>query len=591
MLRAALVAWTYFAFLIEPSAAASMCENLTGFSLPQTKITLARLYGAGEIVSGITKAPVGLCRIAGTSKPSSDSDIKFEVWIPTNGQWNGKYEQIGNGGFAGTIWMSYIADAVSRGYAAAATDDGTSGPPLGAATFIGHPDVLRDFGYRALKVTTDNSKAVIRRFTGRDPDYSYFSGCSDGGREALMEAQRYPNDFDGIIVGSPANDLVGLGASFLWNMKALFAGPRTNGVPDAYIPANKITLLSKLAIAKCVGKDGGVSTDAFLNDPTICHFDAAAARCAVGQDPAACVTPAQVGAVEKLYSGPHSSAGELLFPGYEPGTGSSAMDWPEWLVGTSSASPGNEYAMTTAFWCNAVLGKATCPFLDLNGEFETATHAIAPMASSTNPDLTQFRGHGGKLIQYAGWADSAIAPENGLNYYRKVTSVMGDVHDFYRVFMAPGMAHCYGGPGPNSFGNGRSDGPVIDAKHDLLKALELWVERGVAPDKIVATKYLNDNPANGIAFQRPLCPYPKISRYNRRGVASKPSSFDCVASEFHQDPRNVGAQVAYGAGRNSEAKSDPSYPGPGVYIRHRRALHNCSLRGDLVAIIARETRS
>jgi len=422
-----LATLTSFAVQIEPSAAASTCANLTGFSLPQTKVTLARSYRAGETVSGVTKAPVGLCRVAGTSKPSSDSNINFEVWIPTNGRWNGKYEQLGNGGFAGTIWVSYIADAVSRGYAAAATDDGTSGPPPGAATFIGHPDVLKDYGYRAIKVTTDNSKAIIKRFTGKTPSYSYFSGCSDGGREALMEAQRYPNDFDGIIVGSPANDLVGLGASFLWNMQALLAGPQTDGVPDAYIPASKITLLSALAISQCVGKDGGVSTEAFLNDPIICHFDAAVAQCTAGQDPDTCVTPAQVEAVNKLYSGPHDSSGELVFPGYEPGTGSHAMDWPEWLVGTTSTSPGSQYAMTAAFWCNAVLGKLTCPFLDLTGEFESATQSIALMANSTNPDLTRFRDHGGKLIQYAGWADTAIAPENGLNYYRKVTSVMGDV--------------------------------------------------------------------------------------------------------------------------------------------------------------------
>jgi hypothetical protein len=530
---------------IEPSAAASMCADLTGLSLPQTEITLARSYRAGEMVSGVTKAPVGLCRVAGTSKPSGDSNIKFEVWIPTNGHWNGRYEQIGNGGFAGTIWVSYIADAVSRGYAAAATDDGTSGPPPGAATFIGHPDVLKDFGYRALKITTDNSKAIINRFTGKNPSYSYFSGCSDGGREALMEAQRYPNDFDGIIVGSPANDLVGLGASFLWNMQALLAGPQTHGVPDAYVPTDKITLLSKLVISKCVGKDGGVSTDAFLNDPTICRFNPAIAQCATGQDPDTCVTPAQVEAVEKLYRGPHNSKGELLFPGYEPGTGSNATDWPQWLVGTSSTSPGSQYAMTTAFWCNAVLGKSTCPFLDFNNEFEAATQTVALTANSTNPDLTQFRRRGGKLIQYAGWADAAIAPENGLNYYRKVASVMGDVHDFYRVFMAPGMAHCYGGPGPNSFGNGSSDGPVIDAKHDLLKSLEMWVERGVAPDNIIATKYINDDPAKGVAIQRPLCPYPQISRYHGRGPTSDQSSFECVAAEDHDDPRNRGLQNAY----------------------------------------------
>jgi tannase/feruloyl esterase len=237
--------------------------------------------------------------------------------------------------------------------------------------------------------------------------------------------------------------------------------------------------------------------------------------------------------------------GELLFPGYEPGTGSNATDWPEWLVGTSSTAPGSQYAMTAAFWCNAVLGKPTCPFLKFSGDFATAAQPIALVANSTNPDLAQFRDHGGKLIQYAGWADTAIAPENGLNYYRKVTSVMGDVHDFYRVFMAPGMAHCYGGPGPNSFGNGDNHGPVIDAKHDLLKALELWVERGVAPDKIIATKYVSDNPAKGIASQRPLCPYPQISTYNGRGRASDQSSFECIADEVHDDPRNSGLQKAY----------------------------------------------
>ena len=186
-----------------------------------------------------------------------------------------------------------------------------------------------------------------------------------------------------------------------------------------------------------------------------------------------------------------------------------------------------------------------CPFLGLNGEFETATQSLALVVNSTNPDLTQFKDHGGKLIQYAGWADTAIAPENGLNYYGKVTSVMGDVHGFYRVFMAPGMAHCYGGPGPNSFGNGNNDGPVIDSKHDLLKALEIWVEHGVAPYKIIATKYLNDNPAKGVAFQRPLCPYPQIARYNGYGQIADPSSFSCRATDIRPDPRNVGVQNAY----------------------------------------------
>jgi feruloyl esterase len=528
------------------SSAATTCEGLTGLSLPDTKITIAQSYIVGQLVTGISSAPAGLCRVAGTVKPSSDSNIQFEVWIPTDGSWNGKYEQIGNGGFAGTIWMSYIANAVSRGYAAAATDDGTSGPPSGAATFLGHPDIQMDYGYRAIKATTDNAKAIIRELTGSIPRYSYFSGCSDGGREALMEAQRYPNDFDGVIVGSPANDLVGLlGASFLWNMKALLSGPQTLGIPDAYIPAGKLALLSKAALSQCVGTDGGAFTDAYLNDPRACPFNAEAVRCRSGQDPLTCLTPAQVAAANKIYRGPHDSSGALLFPGYEPGSESDAANWPEWLVGTSSTSPGDQLSLTAAFWCNQMLGEANCPFLSISKEFKNAVQTLAPVVNSTNPDLRQFERHGGKLIQYAGWADSAVAPENGINYYKRVAAEMGDAHDFYRVFMAPGMAHCYGGVGPNAFGNGISNGPVIDADHDLMKALELWVEKGIAPEKIIATKYLDDNPQHGIAVQRPLCPYPKIAEYNGHGRTTDSSSFKCVSDEGRRNPINRGIQAVY----------------------------------------------
>jgi hypothetical protein len=526
--------------------AASTCEGLISLSLPDTEITVAQSYILGQVVTGITKAPSGLCRIAGTVRPSSDSNIKFEVWIPTDGSWNGKYQQIGNGGFAGTIWMSYIANAVSRGYAAAATDDGTSGPPIGAATFLGHPNIQMDYGYRAIKATTDNSKAIVKELTGYNPRYSYFSGCSDGGREALMEAQRYPDDFDGIIVGSPANDLVGLlGASFLWNMKALLSGPQTQGIPDAYIPAGKLALLSNAALSQCVGTDGGALSDKYLNDPRACHFNAEAVGCKSGQDPLTCLTPAQTTAANKIYQGPHDPNGGLLFPGYEPGSESDAADWPEWLVGTSSASPGGQLSLTAAFWCDEMLGTADCPFLSITKEFRNAMQMLAPIVNATSPDLRQFEHHGGKLIQYAGWADSAVAPENGLNYYGSVTSEMGDAHDFYRVFMAPGMAHCYGGAGPNSFGNGTSDGPVIDAGHDLLKALELWVENGTAPEKIIATKYHDDNPQHGIAIQRPLCPYPKTAEYNGHGRTADSSSFKCVASEDLRYPTNRGTQAAY----------------------------------------------
>ena len=521
-------------FCAGASAVPMSCERLTSISLPDTTITLAQSYASGQTVSGTIKAPVGLCRVASTVKPSSDLDIKFEVWIPTDGSWNGKYEQLGNGGFAGSIWVAFIANAVSRGYAAAATDDGTSGPPSGAPTLLGHPDLQKDYGFRAIKVTTDTSKIIIEELMGKKPRYSYFNGCSCGGREALMEAQRFPHDFDGIIVGSPANDLVGLlGASFLWNMQALLNGPQTDGVPDAYIPASKLGLLSSAALIQCAGKDGGVSTDAFLNDPSKCHFDPAVVACKSGQDPNTCLTKAQVEAAKKIYWGPHNLRGQLIFPGYEPGSNSYPANWPNWLVGTSSSSPGGQNSLAKGFWCDEVFGKANCPYLSINidKEFQKARKAIAPIVNSTNPDLRSFKRRGGKMIQYAGWADTAVAPENGLNYYEKVEKGMRDVHDFYRVFMAPGMAHCYGGAGPNSFGNGASNGPVIDAKHDLLKSLELWVEQGVAPDKIIATKYVNDDPLQGVALQRPLCPYPQIAKYDGRGKTTAPSSFKCIADK------------------------------------------------------------
>jgi feruloyl esterase len=533
-----------------PPAAAS-CADFVGFSLPNTTITLAQSYAAGDTVSGATKAPVGLCRVAGTIKPGSQSNVHFEVWIPTDGSWNGKYQQIGNGGFAGSISLSGIANAVSRGYATAGTDDGTSGPPSGAPAFIGNPDVLLDYGYRAIKATSDDSKAIISALMGRAPDYSYFVGCSDGGREALQEAQRFPSDFDGIIAGSPVNDQVGeFGASYLYDMQATLNGPQTNNVPDAYIPTSKLALLSNAALQKCLGKDGGVETDAFLSDPRECKFDPKAVQCKHKDDPATCLTPAQVDAAQKLYDGPHDGK-TLLFPGLEPGGESATGDWTSWITGSSPASPGSQYSLGFGFGCDLMLGVTSCDYLgiDVVQQDDAARQMLQPILSSVNPDLRAFKAHGGKLIQYAGWADAAIPPQNGLNYYRAVTDKMGDTSDFYRVFMVPGMAHCSGGAGPNAFGNGTSNGPVIDADHDLVKALEQWVEQGVAPERIIATHYNNNAPALGVQFQRPLCPFPERGEYVGTGDPDDASNFKCVARHDINDPRNRGPQRAYNVGK------------------------------------------
>ena len=535
-------------------AGATTCTDLTGLSLPKTTITLAQSYAAGDTVSGTVKAPVGLCRVAGTVKPGPQSNVHFEVWIPTDGSWNGKYQQIGNGGFAGSISLANIANAVSRGYATAGTDDGTSGSPpdvpAGAPAFIGNTDVLLDYGYRAIKATTDDSKAVIQALTGQPPDYSYFVGCSDGGREALKEAQNFPDDFDGIIVGSPVNDQVGeFGASYLYDMQATLNGPQTGGVPDAYIPSSQLALLSNAALAACLGKDGGVASDAFLSDPRQCRFDPGVVQCKRGQDPATCLTPAQVDAARKIYAGPHDH-GILLFPGYEPGGEAATGDWTSWITGSSPAKPGSQYTLGLGFACSLVQGVQSCDYLavDVVQQDDWAREHLQPILSSVNPDLRAFRAHGGKMIQYAGWADTAIAPQNGLNYYEAVTRKIGDPHDFYRVFMAPGMAHCSGGAGPNAFGNGTSNGPVIDADHDLVKALERWVEQGIAPDRIIATHYVNNVATQGVQFQRPLCPFPQRAEYVG-GDPNDASSFACVVHQDPYDPRNIGPQRAYKPGR------------------------------------------
>ena len=529
------------------AAATATCSDMASLSLPATTITLAQSVAAGAVVTGTTKAPVGLCRVAGTIKPGPQSNVKFEVWIPTDGSWNGKYQQIGNGGFAGSINAATIANGVSRGYATAGTDDGTSGPPSGAPAFIGNNDVLLDYGYRAIKVTTDASKAVVAALMGAAPKFSYFVGCSDGGREALKEAQRYPEDFDGIIVGSPVNDQVGeFGSSYLYDNQVILNGPQTGGVPDAYIPPAMLPILSNAALAQCAGKDGGLASDPFLNDPSGCWFDPGVVQCRSGQDPSTCLTAAQVEAARKIYIGPHNRRGQLLFPGYEPGGESATGDWQSWITGASPTAHGSQYTLGFGFGCDLMQGVTTCDYLsiDVAAQDATARRTLQPILSSVNPDLRRFKRHGGKLIQYAGWADTAIAPQNGLNYYRKVQQTMGDVREFYRVFMVPGMAHCSGGAGPNAFGNGTTNGPVIDADHDLLKALESWVEQHKAPRQIVATHYLNNTASQGVQFQRPLCPYPERAEY-RGGDPDSADSFACVPHRDGIDPRNLGPQVAY----------------------------------------------
>ena len=553
-------------FVCPAVLAATTCEGLLNLSLPHGQVTTAQTITGGTFNTppGCATGSAGcttntglpqFCRVAGTATPTNDSIIKFEVWIPTDNSFNGKYEQLGCGGFCGSISYSGLANAIRRGYAAAATDDGSQAG--GQATFaLGHPEKIIDFGYRALKETTDKSKAIITALTGHGPQRSYFNGCSDGGREALMEAQRFPDDFDGIIVGSPANFWTHLLFAAVWDEQALLDDPAS------YIPPSLLPVLSKGALAHCVGQDGGVKTDLFLNDPRDCHFDPATVQCVPGQDPTTCLSSAQVQAARKIYRGAHDPVtGELIFPGFEPGSESNPSNWQLWITGTSrNADLSNSLAQGEAlqvffgegFFADFVFQNPNFDFRTLNftSDVTLTDEDLAAILNSTDPNLRPLRAHGGKIIHYVGWADAAIPPINSVNYYNSVRAELAgveprrphgdpweEIQEFYRIFMVPGMAHCSGGDGPNAFGNGTSNGPVIDADHDLLKALERWVEMGAAPDKIIATHYLNNNPANGVQFQRPLCPLPQVSRYTV-GDPTNADNFKCVRDEPDQDPRD-----------------------------------------------------
>jgi hypothetical protein len=521
----AAVAAAAIGFAASPAAALTCSQLGTSFHRPNTTITTAQTVPAGTFVTPTGQSIAGLpqfCRVAGFTTPTSDSHINFEVWVPESG-WNLKYLQLGCGGFCGSISYGSMAEPLRRGYAAAATDDGHQASGVDASWAVGHPQKVVDFGYRSLKETTDVAKDIIMAFESSGPRRSYFMGCSDGGREALMEAQRYPQDFDGIVAGSPANYWTHLFTGFVWNQKALAA---TSG--GDLSPAD-LGVISNAMLAQCAGHDGGLSTDQFLNNPPACRFNPE--KLSLTQD--------KVEAVKKIFSGPPG-----IFPGYRVGgdEASNPANWPAWLTDSGNPASALQGLFGDNFFQFIVFPNSgwTPDTFSIAENAHQADVRTAAILNSTDPNLRPFKSHGGKLIQYVGWGDTAISPENDINYFNAVTREIGgheDTGDFYRLFMVPGMAHCGGGPGPNAFGQGVNGPNPADAADDILTALDQWVERHDAPDKIVATKYVNDDPKQGIAFQRPLCPFPQFAKYKGTGSTTSAASFACVKPD-HDDDRD-----------------------------------------------------
>lgn len=488
--------------------AAQPCQSLTQLKLPETTITSAVEVPAGSLSipggrGGASTVTVpAFCRVAGVIRP----EVRFEAWLPAN--WNRKFLMAGNGGLAGTISYAAMVAPLNRGYAAASTDTGHTADS-DAHWAQGRMDRVIDYAHRSVHVTAEASKGVIRAFYGAPPQHSYFDGCSKGGGQALAEAQRYPQDFDGILAGDPGNYTTHLEiGAHLWITEALLADPAS------YIPAAKTQILGDAVYAACDALDG--LKDGILNDPRKCRFDPATLLCKDGDAPN-CLTAPQVEAVKKIYQGARTSGGQQIWPGLLPGGEAGQGGWSAWITGAAPGR-GSHTTLGMPFFGAIVYNDPKWDFRsfrfdrseDFDSDVELVDAALGPIFNDINPDLKPFQSRGGKLIQYHGFSDPDITPLNSINYYQSVEKTIGDPRGFYRLFMVPGMYHCNGGPGPNTF--------------DRLGALEQWVEQGKAPDQIVASH----STAGRVDRTRPLCPFPQEAQWKGGGSTDQAENFACA---------------------------------------------------------------
>ena len=490
------------ALVLAASAAISIdaatCESLQTLSLPDTTILSAMLVPAGPFTPETTPAapkpqalriPVDACRVTGVVKPA----VNFEVWMPATG-WNGKFQGVGGGGFAGVISYGAMVTALRRGYATASTDTGHNSP--GGSWAMGHPELIVDYAYRAIHEMTVKSKEIVKTFYGNAPARSYFVGCSTGGRQGLMEAQRFPTDYDGIVAGAPANYFTHLLAGSLWPAAATLKHDATRLSPA------KLSALNKGALAACDAGDG--VTDSLISNPLACKFDPSALLCN-GAETDACLTAPQVDAAKKIYAySTNPRTKEKIFAGMAPG---SEITW------TAMAGGPNPFAIPVDFYKYFVYENPDWDWktFDFDKDVKNADEKFAKLLNAVDPDLDKFKNRGGKLIMYHGWNDQLIQPYNSIDYFTSLQKKLGtrDTDDFARLFMVPGMQHCAGGVGPNTF--------------DAVTALEQWVEKSTKPAQLTASHMSN----GAVDRTRPLCPYPQVASYTGVGSVDEAASFVC----------------------------------------------------------------
>jgi len=478
------------------------CTDLGAMKLAGVTIAGAREsapFSGTDPMMGAYATARSICRVTGTILPA----IKFEVWLPTPADWNGKLQGVGNGGVAGSIAEASLAAGVNRGYATVSSNLGHDGNPIDFRFAVGHPELVADWGHRATHEMTVAAKQIAGAYYGKPPAHAYFTGCSGGGRQGLMEAARYPADYDGIVAGDPTANFTRLTlGGRLWEAMATLKDPAR------YIPAGKIPTIAR-ATAKACADGTGV-----IDDPRRCAFDPAALLCKAG-DADDCLTAPQVTALKAIYAGSTNSKGERIYPGYMPGGELGPMGWSAYVAG---AGPKKASQFLYADGFARFMVKENPDFdslgFDYDRDMPAALAKLSKTIDASDPDLKPYARHGGKLIQYHGWSDPGVSPLNSVDYYEQVARVYGKPSaDFYRLFMVPGMQHCTGGPGADHF--------------DALAALEQWVEQGKAPDRIVAA-HLKDG---AVERTRPLCPYPQVARWDGKGSQDAAENFRCEQPE------------------------------------------------------------
>jgi feruloyl esterase len=503
-----------------PAAAATApctLETFAALNLPETTITLVESLPAGPNPSPVGNIALPICRVRGVIAPA----ILFEVWLPT-ADWNGKFQAVGNGGLAGSISFSDMQAAVARNYATASTDTGHSSNAAGDPWWT-NAQQIKDYGYRSIHELTLKSKAIINAFYGADPERSYFNGCSTGGRQAFMEAQRYPRDYDGIIAGAPVYRVIELRARHVWTWQCNQADPTGAHA----IPVSKLRAIFNAVVAACDRRDGLV--DGQVDDPERCKFDPDTLLC-TDADNDSCLTAPQIETLKCMYAGPvNPRTRKQVYPGV-PVT--SELDQGQSI----GVVPNPQY---TTFFQNTVFEDPNYDFLTFNFDTDVRFALNKKFGGETlkfihhaeDPDLTAFNRHGGKMIVWHGASDPLPNPVDTIDYYNSIRTRSGHnrrhadkTEDFVRLFLLPNVGHCGGAApgGPNTW--------------DPLTALEQWVEEGIAPEEIIASRV-----TGGVVTRtRPICAYPKTAQYVGSGSIDDAANFVCREShdrDRHDDHR------------------------------------------------------